>query len=323
MTKKVFVTGGLGLIGSHLTEALLNLGNQVVILDNESTGAVQNLEHVSSNRDLKLVNGDILDVSKVESLMEKSDFCFHLAASLGVKKILTSPLSSYESNVHGTQNVLASASKYGVPVFLASTSEIYGDNPIQPLTEDSKRVLGSPLNIRWTYSEAKALDESLAKIYEREKGLRFIIGRFFNTVGPRQIGEYGMVLPRFVRSAMRDESIQVYGDGSQSRVFCHVDDAVEAMIRLIDEPKSYGNVFNIGGEGEISVKKLAELVIDVLNSKSNIELVPYEIAYTEGFEETYRRVPDTSKLRELTGWTPKRSLETTIKDIADYFTARN
>lgn len=323
MSKRFLITGGLGLIGSHLAMALLNSGNQVIILDNESTGSVRNLENSISNPNLSIVNGDILDEAKVDSLMQKVDFCFHLAASLGVKKILESPLSSYESNVHGSQIVLASASKHGVPFFLSSTSEIYGDNTIQPLNENSKRVLGSPLNIRWTYSEAKALDESLTKIYSIDKGLKFIIGRFFNTVGPRQIGEYGMVLPRFVQAALRNENIQVYGDGRQSRVFCHVEDAVDAMIRLINNSESYGKVFNIGGEGEISIINLAELVVEVLGSRSEIELVPYEIAYSEGFEETYRRVPDTTKLRELTGWTPKRTLEATIRDIADYFTALN
>ena len=314
--EKVLVTGGLGLIGSHLVQRLLKQGSQVLVVDNQSTGTTRNLDNVVNKENLSIQVVDVLDSEYMVKLLSNVDFCFHLAASLGVKRILASPIESYETNVHGTQSILEAASKNSVPIFLASTSEIYGDNPEQPLREDSKRVLGSPLKIRWSYAEAKALDESLAQMYAIEKELKFIVGRFFNTVGPRQIGDYGMVLPRFVKAALQGDDLEVYGNGDQKRVFCHVDDAVEAILQLVRDEASFGEAFNIGGEDEISISELAQTVTRVLGSQSKIKYVPYEQAYIDGFEETFRRVPDTSKLRALTGWKPIKKLEETIRDIA-------
>jgi len=315
--QKYLITGGLGLIGSHLAEKLLEQGYEVTILDNLSIGKISNLKRLESNKNLRIIEGDILDSSILDKEIKSNEFCFHLAASLGVNKILESPLASYKTNMHGSENVLSLASKNSVPVFLASTSEIYGDNPVQPLNEESKRVIGSPLNIRWAYSEAKALDESLAQIYSQEQGLQFVVGRFFNTVGPRQVGDYGMVLPRFVSAALSGEDLHIHGDGTQTRVFCHVLDAVEAILRIVREKSSFGEAFNIGGEEEISIEDLARLVLKVTHSNAQIKYIPYEIAYGKGFEETFRRVPDTSKLRKLTGWKPNRSLEETVRDVAD------
>jgi len=234
---------------------------------------------------------------------------------------LERPLESLVTNMHGTEVVLEMAASKKVRTFIASTSEIYGKNPVQPLTEDSDRVLGSPLLVRWTYSEAKAIDESLAVIYGQSHGLPFVIGRFFNTVGPRQTGAYGMVLPSFVKSSLKGEPLHVYGDGSQSRVFCHVEDAVAGMMSVYFDDKALGDVFNIGGEGEITIKALAELVIAETGSSSKIEMVPYEKAYAKGFEDTMRRIPDTSKIRALTGWKPKNSLQQIIRDVASQMKA--
>jgi UDP-glucose 4-epimerase len=257
----------------------------------------------------------------MQRVMKGADLCFHLAASIGVQRILNEPLSSYSTNVNGSKVVFELASEHGVKVFFASTSEIYGKNPEQPLTESSNRVLGSPFNIRWAYSEAKALDESLLQIYRQERGLDYVIGRFFNTVGPRQTGSYGMVLPRFVKSALKGEAIEVYGDGFQTRVFCHVRDAVEAILALMENPKANGDVFNIGGEGEISINELAIRVKEISGSSSSIEHIPYSDAYPAGFEETFRRVPDTSKLRDLTGWRPRFGLDQIIKDVIEFVRA--
>ncbi len=316
--QRVLVTGGLGLIGSHLVERLLDGGTQVTVIDNNFTGNVLNLGSHGKHNLLKVVSGDIVDSALINEEMKETDFCFHLAASLGVKRILEAPITSYKTNIHGSENIFAAASEYKVPVFLASTSEIYGKNPQQPLTEDSDRVLGSPLNIRWSYSEAKALDESLAQMYSQEQGLKFIIGRFFNTVGPRQTGEYGMVLPRFVSSALKNQDLEVYGDGTQTRVFCHVQDAVEAIVRLVENDSAFGDVFNIGGVGEVSINHLAAKVIEVTGSQSKIRHVPYAQAYTKGFEETFRRVPDTTKIQNLTGWKVERTLEDIIRDVMSY-----
>ncbi len=317
--EKVLITGGLGLIGSHLSQSLMQLSSQIIVLDDESTGKTKNLESSLDSDRVRIVIGSITDTKLVNQLMEGVDTCFHLAASLGVNRILREPINSYQTNIHGTENVVNAAVKNETKLFMASTSEIYGKNPIQPLTETSDRVLGSPLNIRWAYSEAKAIDESLLQMYRQEKGLDFLIGRFFNTVGPRQTGSYGMVLPRFVRSALSGEDLQVYGDGKQTRVFCHVKDAVDALSCLTGREDSYGEVFNIGGEGEVSIAELAEKVIEISNSRSKVVFVPYSQAYSQGFEETFRRVPDTSKIRTLTGWRPKYSLEQIIEDVINYF----
>lgn len=315
---RILVTGGLGLIGSHLVERAVKAGTQVTVLDNRATGSASNLSSVKESEKLEIVIGDVTDSDLVSKLVKNMDYCFHFAASLGVKKILNDPINSLRTNIDGTENVLASATNHEVPVFLASTSEVYGKNPSQPLSEDSDRVLGSPLNFRWSYSEAKAIDESLAQMYSSSMGLQFIIGRFFNTVGPRQVGDYGMVLPRFVKAALNNEDIEVYGNGEQTRVFCHVRDAVNAIVSLVESPDAVNDVFNIGGVGEISINQLASLVIEQTKSNSRIRHVPYSVAYSKGFEETFRRIPDLSKIKNLTGWVPDLSLNQIIRDVADW-----
>jgi UDP-glucose 4-epimerase len=318
---KFLITGGAGFIGSHLVARLLERGDEVVILDDLSTGSKKNVERFLANSKFSLVEGSMLDKPLLANALDGVDGLFHLGAALGVKRILERPLESLITNMHGTEVVLEMAAEKKIRTFIASTSEIYGKNPVQPLTENSDRVLGSPLLVRWTYSEAKAIDESLAVIYGQSHGLPFVIGRFFNTVGPRQTGAYGMVLPGFVKSALKGEPLTVYGDGSQSRVFCHVEDAVEGMMSVYFNDKALGDVFNIGGEGEITIKALAELVIDETGSSSTIEMVPYEKAYAKGFEDTMRRIPDTSTIRALTGWKPKNSLQQIIRDVASQMKA--
>ena len=316
--EKVLITGGAGLIGSHLAEKLASKGVQVLILDDFSTGSKANIEELSSLSSVEVFSGSVLDKELVEKLMSQVDFCFHLAACLGVRKIIDDPIQSLKVNIHGTETVIESASKQGIPILLASTSEIYGKNLIQPLSEDSDRLLGSPLKYRWSYSEAKALDESLVQMYGDQRGLKFIICRFFNTVGPRQTGDYGMVLPRFVQAALKGQDLEVYGDGTQSRVFCHVKDAVEAIISLVEEPKAFGDVFNVGGRTEITIENLAKMVIQETKSVSKIRLVPYDQAYGTAFEETYKRVPNIEKIHNRTGWSPKLSNQEMILDLAEH-----
>ena len=315
---KLLVTGGAGFIGSHLSQALIDMGHSVVALDDLSTGTAKNISGLQGNSNFEFVQGSMLDAKVVRSLMERVDGCLHLGAALGVQRILERPYESLVANTQGTEIAVKAAVKYGVKFFLASTSELYGKNPKQPLTEESDRVIGSPQLVRWAYSEAKAIDESVVQMFHQSHGLKFVTGRFFNTVGPRQAGAYGMVLPRFVSAAIKNEPIQVYGDGSQSRVFCHVSDAVDGVLRIFFDDSLVGEAFNIGGEEEISISKLAERVIQIVGSNSKIESVAYKDAYAAGFEETMRRVPDTSKLRQKTGWAPKYSLDDTIRDIEKY-----
>ena len=250
--------------------------------------------------------------------MDRVDGCMHLGAALGVQRILERPYESLVANTHGSEIAIKAAAEHGKRFFLASTSELYGKNPKQPLTEESDRVIGSPQLVRWAYSEAKALDESIAQMFHMSHSLKFVTGRFFNTVGPRQSGAYGMVLPRFVSAAIKNQPITIYGDGSQSRVFCHVSDAVNAVLKIFFEDKSLGNAFNIGGKEEISITELAKRVIALTNSTSKIEYLPYSKAYPAGFEETMRRVPDTSKIGSMTGWKPEFSLDEIIKDIEKF-----
>lgn len=313
---KFLITGGAGFIGSHLAGRLLEKGDEVVALDDLSTGSKGNIEKFVSHNGFTFIEGDMLEKVILERATQGIDGIFHLGAALGVKRILERPLESLITNLHGTEAVLEIAASKKIKTFIASTSELYGKNPEQPLREDSDRVIGSPLLVRWTYSEAKAIDESLAVIYSTTHGLPFVIGRFFNTVGPRQTGAYGMVLPAFVKSALLGTPIQVYGDGSQSRVFCHVDDAVDAMMRVFFDDRALGEAFNIGGTGEVTISQLAKIVIEETGSKSNIEYVPYEKAYPKGFEDTMRRIPDTTKIRKLTGWEPKKDLRKIIQDVA-------
>jgi UDP-glucose 4-epimerase len=315
---KFLITGGAGFIGSHLAGRLLEKGDEVVALDDLSTGSKGNIEKFVSHDGFTFIEGDMLEKVILERATQGIDGIFHLGAALGVKRILERPLESLITNLHGTEAVLEIAASKKIKTFIASTSELYGKNPEQPLREDSDRVIGSPLLVRWTYSEAKAIDESLAVIYSTTHSLPFVIGRFFNTVGPRQTGAYGMVLPAFVKSALLGTPIQVYGDGSQSRVFCHVDDAVDAMMRVFFDDRALGEAFNIGGTGEVTISQLAKIVIEETGSKSNIEYVPYEKAYPKGFEDTMRRIPDTTKIRKLTGWEPKKDLRKIIQEVATH-----
>ena len=311
---KYLITGGAGFIGSHLTENLIKDGQEVFVLDNLSTGSYSNL--ASINERVHFVQGNILDSKLVHELISKCEYVVHFAAALGVLNIVNKPLESLLTNLKGTENVLEAANLHRKPVLLASTSEIYGKNNKVPLSEDDDRVIGHPLKSRWSYSEAKAVDESLAYFYYLENNLPIRIVRFFNTVGPRQVGHYGMVVPRFVTAALRGEPLQVYGSGEQIRCFCHVNDAVRALLLVMDSDKSVGEVFNVGNNQQISIMELAKKVIELTGSSSSIEKIEYEKAYPEGFEDMQRRVPDISKIKQVLGWTPEINLDQIIKDIA-------
>jgi len=315
---KYLVTGGAGFIGSHVTDALIKRGDSVVVLDNLSTGNRKNIRHLTGDSSFEFVEGSILDASVVDDCVQSVDHVLHFAAAVGVFTIVDKPLESLMINLTGTENVLEAAHKYNKEVLIASSSEIYGKNASGPLHEDSDRIVGSPLKSRWSYSEAKAIDESMAYFYYQEKKLSVRLVRFFNTVGPRQVGHYGMVVPRFVSAALKNEPLTVFGTGSQSRCFCHVFDAVEAVLSVIDSDATLGEVFNIGNDEEITIEVLAHEVIELTNSKSVIEKVLYEKAYAPGFEDMQRRVPDINKIKRIVGWAPKFSLDTIVKDIANY-----
>ena len=313
---KYLITGGAGFIGSHLTEALISRGDQVVVFDNLSTGSKNNLINI----DQKIIfeQGNILDKDLVDRFVAESDYVVHMAAALGVFNIVNRPLESLKTNLQGTETILEACNKYRKPVLITSTSEIYGKNDKVPLNEEDDRIIGHPLKSRWSYSEAKAVDESLAYFYYAENKLPIRIVRFFNTVGPRQVGHYGMVVPRFVSSALKNETLSVYGSGDQVRCFCHVTDAVKALLLVMDSDKAVGEVFNVGNNSQISIMELAKKVIEVTRSQSNIEKIAYEKAYPEGFEDMQRRVPDISKIKQVLGWEPKINLDQIIKDIAAF-----
>jgi UDP-glucose 4-epimerase len=310
---KILVTGGAGFIGSHLAEALVKRGDSVVALDDLSTGNKENLNSLQNQPNFKFVSGSILDVKLIESLIEGVDGVLHFAAAVGVKKILDDPIGSMRTNLLGSEIILGAAAGKNKPTILASTSEIYGKNPEVPLTEESDRVLGSPLLSRWTYSEAKALDESLARSLHLKGNWNIKIVRLFNTVGPRQSAAYGMVIPRFVEAALQNKPLTVYGDGRQQRVFCHIEDAISGILALWDAESGSGEAFNLGGFEEISIVDLAERVIKETGSSSKIEFVPYS-KLTPGFDDIARRVPDSSKISKLTGWKAKSDLEKILKD---------
>jgi UDP-glucose 4-epimerase len=310
---RYLVTGGAGFIGSHLADALLARGDEVLALDDVSTGSLDNIGHLKDNEAFTFVEGTVLDPEVVEDLTSHADVVVHLAAAVGVRLIVERPLDSLLTNIRGTENVLAAANRSRARVLVASTSEIYGKNT-GLLGEESDRVIGSPFVARWSYSTAKAVDEILAHAYWREEGLQSIVVRLFNCVGPRQTGEYGMVVPTFVRQALGDEPITVHGTGSQQRAFCHVYDTVAALVALIDHPDAPGRAYNIGAPNEISILDLARTVIDRTGSSSEIDLVPYEAAFEEGFEDMDRRVPDISRITDLTGWEPQRSLDDILDD---------
>ncbi len=309
---KILITGGAGFIGSHLSELLASENKQVIILDNYSTGSKKNLE---SNKNIKIIQGSILDIELVNTLMSQVSICYHLAAALGVKNIIDYPLESFETNIKGSEIVLNSAAKYRVRTLLTSSSEIYGKNSNQPLTEESDRVLGSPKVARWSYSESKAIDEFYAFQLHKRQGLPITIARLFNTVGIRQSGNYGMVLPRFVAAALTNKPLIVYGDGTQSRTFSAVSDVVIALRALVASDLTIGEVFNVGGDQLITIKNLADKVIEITNSGSDIQFKNYEEVYGDNFEEPRIRVPDISKINRVIGWVPTKGLDKIITEL--------
>jgi UDP-glucose 4-epimerase len=314
---RVLVTGGAGFIASHLADHLLEQGHVVLALDDLSTGRLSNIDHLRDRPDFELVVGSILDPDLVDDSVGRSDIVFHLAAAVGVELIVSQPLQSLATNIGGAEIVFEKANKYRTPVLVTSSSEIYGKNRSDRLHEDDDRILGSPLKSRWAYSEAKAIDEILAYTYWKEKELPTVIVRLFNTVGPRQTGAYGMVIPRFVGQALRHEPITVYGDGLQTRCFCYVGDIVTALAALLGRPEAFGRVFNLGSDDEVSIGDLARIVLAETGSPSEIRFVAYEDAYEEGFEDMARRVPDTSRARDLVGFRPTVGLRDIIRLVIE------
>jgi len=312
---RILITGGAGFIGSHLAERLISEGHGVTALDDLSTGRLDNLKSLENNNKFNFVKGSILDRVLVQDLVDDSDAVFHMAAAVGVKLIMEQPSRSILTNVTGTENVLQAALKDKKPVYLASTSEVYGKTTKFPFCEDDDLTIGATVNLRWCYASAKQLDEFLALAYVREQNLPVVILRFFNTTGPRQTGRYGMVLPNFVQSALDGAPLQVHGDGQQSRCFGHVFDVVEALMRLMKTPAAFGQVYNIGTDQEVTIQSLAEQVIAATGSHSGIEFVPYASVYPEGFEDMNRRLPDVSKLQAAIGFRPQRTLREIISDI--------
>lgn len=316
---RYLITGGAGFIGSHLAERLLARGNRVVLLDNLSTGSMDNIRHLKASGQMEYHLDNIENLQLLAELVDDADVIVHLAAAVGVKLIVESPVRTIETNVNGTQRILEAACKKRKLVLTASTSEVYGKNTNVPFREDADLVLGPTTKGRWSYAASKALDEFLALSYWKEKRLPVIVVRLFNTVGPRQTGRYGMVLPNFVKQALDNEPICVYGNGKQSRCFCDVRDTVEGLIRLMDTERSIGEVVNVGNTGEITIEDLAKLVKERTGSSSSIEYVPYDRAYEPGFEDMMRRVPSVDKLHALTGFRPQTSLNEIIDRVTAYF----
>ena len=311
---RVFITGGAGFIGSHLADHYVSAGHEVSLLDNFSTGSQANIAHRAGT--VTTIDGDIRNIDLIDQLTKDADLVLHMAAALGVNTILEAPLESMSTNITGSEVVLNAAAKHNKRIIIASSSEIYGKNPKQPLSETDDRVVGAPQKIRWTYSDAKAIEEAMAFALHQEKKLAVTTVRLFNTVGPRQTGRYGMVVPRFVQAALKNEPITIYGDGNQSRVFCHVVDAVQAISSIAQTDSTIGDVYNVGGVGEVSIKELAEKVIAITGSKSTITYTSYSDAYPAGFEDIQRRVPDISKIKSAINWSPTKDLDQIISDIA-------
>ncbi|MBE6376529.1 MAG: NAD-dependent epimerase/dehydratase family protein [Lentisphaerae bacterium] len=313
---KILITGGAGFIGGHLTEALLKRGDEVVIADNFSTGSRDNIFPVDG-RCAEVVEMDIAkEAEKLRELIKNSDAVFHLAAAVGVELVVNEPIRTIQTNIDGSANVIKAAAEFDKRLFIASTSEVYGKSDNERFCENDDLLIGSPYHSRWSYACSKLLDEFYLMAYHQSAGLRGTIVRFFNTVGPRQTGKYGMVVPRFVAAAMQNQPLKVYGDGGQSRCFCHVFDVVRALLLLLDNDRSIGEVFNIGSDRLITIDELAKLVISELKSDSTIEYIPYTKAYSKGFEDMRRRKPSTEKLRSLVNWQPENSLEKIISDVA-------
>ncbi len=316
---RALITGGAGFIGSHLSEALLAGGHQVVILDNLSTGSIDNIAHLKGRAGFSYHIESVNNEPLLAELIDHADVVFHFAAAVGVRLIVEQPVHTIETNVHGTEVVLKHANKKKKLVILASTSEVYGKSNDVPFREDSDLVLGATVKHRWAYACSKAIDEFLALAYWKERKLPVVIVRFFNTVGPRQTGQYGMVIPNFVRQALAGEAITVFGDGTQSRSFTHVADVVRALIALMNEPKAIGQVVNIGNTEEVTMQALAERVRAMADSSSLIRLIPYDEAYESGFEDMPRRLPDLSKIEAMIGYRPRFSLDDILTDVIEYF----
>jgi UDP-glucose 4-epimerase len=314
---RALVTGGAGFIGSHLAERLLNDGNKVVVVDNLSTGSFENIENFHNKGDFDFVEGDIRNAELIDGLVEQSEAVFHLAAAVGVKLIADSPVHTIETNIGGTEVVLDAVNKFNKSVFIASSSEIYGKNEAVPFREDDDIVLGNTRIARWSYACSKAIDEFLALAFHQQYGLRVVIGRFFNTIGPKQTGQYGMVVPRFVQWALKDEPVSIYGTGQQMRCFCYVGDVVGAVIGLIKSEEASGGVYNIGSTEEISIEGLADKIIAMTGSKSKKEFVPYEVAYGMPMEDMMRRVPSLERINKAIGWEPKTNLTKTLQAIIE------
>ncbi len=315
---KVLITGGAGFIGSHLSEELLKDNNQVTILDDFSTGSMDNISHLAKNENFKIVRGSILDEGLVDKLIEKTDCVFHLAAAVGVELIIKKPFESLTTNIKGTEVILEASCRYNRKILITSTSEIYGKNSNGPLKEGDDRILGSPLKSRWSYSTSKAVDEILAYLYFKERGLPAVIVRLFNTVGPRQSAAYGMVIPRFVRQALANETLTIYGSGKQSRCFLHVKDVVSAIVKLMEKDEAIGEVFNLGSQEEITIEDLAKKIIEISRSQSQLTYISYDTAYEEGFEDMPRRVPSIAKINKLINFKPSMKLERIIRDVISY-----
>jgi UDP-glucose 4-epimerase len=314
---RYLITGGAGFIGSHLADELLARGERVHVLDDLSTGSIENIRHLKERRGFEYTIESAANVPVVAELVDEADVVYHLAAAVGVELIVESPVRTIETNVHCTEIVLAQANKKKKPVFVASTSEVYGKSSALPFREDGDLLLGPTYRGRWAYACSKAIDEFLGLAYYKERGLPTVVGRLFNTVGPRQTGRYGMVVPSFARQALAGQPLTVYGDGQQRRCFCHVTDVIRALVDLMHTEAAVGEVFNIGSTEEISILELAERVRAATDSSSEITLVPYEEAYEQGFEDMHRRIPDTSKLRDLLGWQPTKSLDQILTDVLE------
>lgn len=308
------ITGGAGFIASHLTGKLLEQGHSVIALDNLSTGRLRNLDTFGGHPKFRFVQGSVLDELAVDELVHRSDVVVHLAAAVGVRLIVDEPLRSFTTNIRGSEIVIEAAHRYRRKLMVASSSEVYGKNPAVPLAETADSVIGPPSISRWSYATAKAVDEILANTYRRERGLESFVVRFFNTVGTGQSPAYGMVIPRLVRQAVRHEPITVYGDGTQSRCFCHVDDVTDAVVQLLQSPRAIGEVFNIGSMHEVTIRELAARIVEMAGSRSEVTYIPYEKAFSYGFEDMQRRVPDTTKVRSFLGWEPKRSLDDILQE---------
>jgi UDP-glucose 4-epimerase len=315
MTDRILITGGAGFVGSHLCDLLISIGHQVHVIDDLSTGAIENIRHLKDHPRFSYTIDSCANRSVVAELIDDVDHVFHLAAAVGVELIVESPVRTIETNVHCAEVVLSVAAKKRRPVMIASTSEVYGKSPALPFREDGDLVLGATSRGRWSYACSKAIEEFLALAYWKERRLPTVVVRLFNTVGPRQTGQYGMVLPKFVRAALADRDLQVFGDGTQTRCFGHVADVVAAMAALMGDERHYGEVFNVGSSDEISIGDLAGRVIERTGSASEIVTVPYETAYEDGFEDMARRVPDTSKIRAAIGWRATRDLDTILADV--------